>query len=179
MTVRQQKGQLRIGDVILINYREEINLAELQERRYDNALAAMHDQMAALKAQEMKKLRNLAQPDFVYKGMLYTDGVTDQGIKIIPQVNELSQNGSNCFKQCLFRIEIMQDCGANKKERELLEQKAQTDQRLKKLIHDKGGEDKVSQATLIEIKKELELLDKDLAEVQLAKAKQEENNSYN
>ncbi len=50
MKIRQQKGQLRIGDVILINYREEINLAELQERRYDNALAAMHDQMAALKA---------------------------------------------------------------------------------------------------------------------------------
>jgi hypothetical protein len=61
----------------------------------------------------MRKLRSLAQPDFTYKGVLYTDGVTDQGIKVIPQVNELSQNGANCFKQCLFRIEIKQDCSAN------------------------------------------------------------------
>ena len=51
--------------------------------------------------------------------------------------------------------------------------------RLEKLIQEKGGEEKVSQSTLIEIKKELELLDKELAKVGLLKKNQEENNKYN
>lgn len=38
MKIRQKKGQLRVGDVILIAYREEINFADLQEQNYNNAL---------------------------------------------------------------------------------------------------------------------------------------------
>lgn len=121
MKIRQKKGQLRVGDVILLAYREEINLTELHEQRYNNALQSAPENVSLARQQEMRKLRNLAQPDFIYKGVLYTDGVTDQGIKVIPQVNELSQNGTNCFKQCLFRIEIKQDCSANQKQRELIE----------------------------------------------------------
>ena len=52
-------------------------------------------------------------------------------------------------------------------------------QRLEKLIQEKGGEEKVSQSTLLEIKKELEVLDQDLAKVAVLKANQEENNKYN
>jgi hypothetical protein len=41
MKIRQKKGQLRIGDVILISHKEEINEAELREQRYNNALQSM------------------------------------------------------------------------------------------------------------------------------------------
>ena len=80
MKIRQKKGQLRIGDVILLSYREEINRQDLQEQRYNNALQSMQDNVSLVRQQEMRKMRNLAPPDFIYKGVLYTDGVTDQGI---------------------------------------------------------------------------------------------------
>ena len=84
MKIRQKKGQLRVGDVILLAYREEINFADLREQNYNAALQSMQENMSLARQQEARRLRSLAQPDFVYKGVLYTDGVTDQGIKVIP-----------------------------------------------------------------------------------------------
>tara|TARA_B110000285_G_C14761179_1_gene439629 strand:- start:153 stop:407 length:255 start_codon:yes stop_codon:yes gene_type:complete len=54
-------------------------------------------------------------PDDVYKGLLYSDGVTDRGFKIISKFNSAAQNAKNMFKQCLFRIEIQQDSSIIKK----------------------------------------------------------------
>lgn len=37
----------------------------------------MQENATLARQQEARRLRSLAQPDFVYKGVLYTDGVTD------------------------------------------------------------------------------------------------------
>jgi len=37
-------------------------------------------------------------PDDVYKGLLYSDGVTDRGFKIISKFNSAAQNAKNMFK---------------------------------------------------------------------------------
>ena len=68
-----------------------------------------------------QKFRSLVEPDQKYKGLLYSDGVTDQGVKVMPINTGLVQNACNLYKQCLFRIEIKQDCEINNRVRELLE----------------------------------------------------------
>jgi hypothetical protein len=55
------------------------------------------------------------EPDYRYKGLLYSDGVTDKGMKMIPQTAYNSQSASTLFKQCLFRLEVVQDCEVNKR----------------------------------------------------------------
>jgi hypothetical protein len=44
--------------------------------------------------------------DGIYRGLIYSDGVTDQGLKIVPNYGGGTQNALSMFKQCLFRIEI-------------------------------------------------------------------------
>lgn len=68
-----------------------------------------------------QRFRNLTEPDYKYKGLLFSDGVTDIGVKVMPQNNETAHNAANLFKQCLFRIEIKQDCQINNHVRELEE----------------------------------------------------------
>lgn len=53
--------------------------------------------------------------------MVYSDGIIDANIKVIPQVTESNANASNMFKQCLFMIEVEQECDANEKAAKLLE----------------------------------------------------------
>ena len=38
---------------------------------------------------------------------------------MIPQIDRTAHNASNLYKQCLFRLEVKQDCQVNHKEREL------------------------------------------------------------
>jgi hypothetical protein len=47
------------------------------------------------------------------------------------------------FKQCLFRIEVQQSCEVNKRRKNLISQKLEQSQKLKRIIKDKGGENKV------------------------------------
>ena len=91
-----------------------------------------------------KQVRHLEQPDFIYKGFLYSDGITDQGVKVIPKNNNLAQNADSKFKQCLFRIEIKQSCDVNKRARELAKEKLRTEDELRKLVNEFGGEDNVN-----------------------------------
>lgn len=55
--------------------------------------------------------------------MVFTDGIIDSNIQIIPQITESHANASNMFKQCLFMIEIEQECEINKKASKLNQQK--------------------------------------------------------
>jgi hypothetical protein len=66
-----------------------------------------------------KQTRSLEEPDFKYRGLLFSDGVTDQGIKVLPKRNDKTSNASSLFKQCLFRIEIKQGCDINIKGHQL------------------------------------------------------------
>ena len=56
------------------------------------------------------------------------------------------------FKQCLFRIEVQQDCEVNKRRKNLLGQKTELENKLKQIIKDKGGENNVKPEMILQIK---------------------------
>ena len=89
---------------------------------------------------KQKQPRILESPDFKYKGLLYSDGITDKNIKILPATNDTSQNASNMFKQCIFKIEIQQDCEVNIRLNILNEKKDSLENQLKQLIFESNGE---------------------------------------
>lgn len=64
MHKRQKNGQLRFGDVICLGYHEDVYLND-------------GSGLAGVPGVELS-------PDYKYKGLLYSDGVTDKGIKMIP-----------------------------------------------------------------------------------------------
>ena len=88
-----------------------------------------------------KKIRSLEKPDFIYKGVVHADGVTAQGIKVLPKQNEYAYNASNLFNQCLFRVEIKQKCEVNKRHLLLASKKLAIEKLLRKQIKDAGGEE--------------------------------------
>ena len=105
---------MRIGDIICINYIDEIHILDIKTKQKQDADDKSLSKKRFLAPENIKKteqqFRNLTEPDYKYKGLLFSDGVTDIGIKVMPQNNSSSQNAANLFKQCLFRIEIKQDC---------------------------------------------------------------------
>ena len=153
MHKRQKNGQLRFGDVICLTYTQDI-FNDPDETKTNN----LHKALSKSKVTSNKTKRNLDEPDYVYKGILYSDGVTDRGIKIIPQKSNAVQNASNLFKQCLFRVEVMQNCDVNKREKNLQAQKHEFENKLKKMIKDKGGENNIRPEIVMQIKKDIELV---------------------
>lgn len=121
---------------------------------------------------------NLEHPDYTYKGILYSDGVTDQGIKVIPHSNDSLQSACNLFKMCLFRIEVQQNCMFNMRARKLLQLKEETEQRLKKMVSEQGSEMASNFEQQAQMKKEIERIVKDLEENKKRKKIQDENNRY-
>mmetsp|Transcript_30173 Transcript_30173/g.46101 ORF Transcript_30173/g.46101 Transcript_30173/m.46101 type:complete len:289 (-) Transcript_30173:1943-2809(-) len=178
MHKRQKHGQLRIGDVILLMFHEDIHLAELNEERYANAVQSLQENLGNQQKPLAKKLRTLDKPDFRYKGVMFSNGITNQGINVIPQNNHLSHNASNLYKQCLFRVEIKQDCEVNKKQIELEQQKVDLDNKLKKMIQDSGGEDQMNQSKLQDIKRSIQTIEIDITENARKRQIQDENNKY-
>jgi hypothetical protein len=144
MRKRQRHGQLRVGDVICLSYQEEVRYSDLEQERRQKALDASEAiDLEQAGKKKTKTLRSLAAPDFHYKGLLYSDGVTDQGVKVIAQHNDMSNNATNLFKQCLFRIEIKQNCEINNKVKELrvlrAEMKETLDLATNKTVDKKSG----------------------------------------
>lgn len=109
-----------------------------------------------------KSKRVLDDPDFKYKGLLYSDGVTDIGIKVLPKRNEMTNNASSLFKQCLFRLEIKQGCDINTKGHELRAELGEVKIKLFKIIEESGGEDNVNQKVLQDLKNEIDTLEKQI-----------------
>ena len=168
---RQKHGQLRFGDVILLAFTEEVsredNLAKLEITDAGEA--------PELKSPPKKPHRNLKEPDHIYRGFLYSDGVTDQGIKVIPYNTSQSQNAANLFKQCLFRIEIQQNCHVNKRAIKLIQQRNEAEERLRKLISEGNSQ---SDQQMDALKRELEIITRDIEENNKKKQIQDENNIY-
>lgn len=91
MRKRQRHGQLRIGDVVCLTYQEDVRHSDIEQERKARALeAAAAIDLSKAGRSTGKKIRSLATPDFQYKGLLYSDGVTDQGVKVIAQHNGLT-----------------------------------------------------------------------------------------
>lgn len=65
------------------------------------------------------------------------------------------------FRQCLFRVEIQQNCELNSREIKLQQQKKDAEERLKKIIA-KQGVDGLSFELQASMKKEIELIAKEL-----------------
>ena len=82
------------------------------------------------------------------------------------------------FKQCLFRIEVMQDCEVNKRRKNLITQKLEQENKLKRIIKDKGGESNVPPEMIEQIKKDIEKIDDEILENESQQAIEEENNRY-
>ena len=100
------------------------------------------------------------------------------GIKVLPKRNEMTNNASSLFKQCLFRIEIKQGCDINIKGHELREKLAEIKLTLEKTIEENGGEDNVNQKILQDLKAEIDRIDKEIDQNDMRKIEQDENNRY-
>jgi hypothetical protein len=93
-------------------------------------------------------------------------------------------NATNLFKQCLFRIEIRQNCEVNNRVRELealrAEVKDTLDQATNKTQGGKGAADNsnVNQKLLQDLKEELRAMDEDIARTVESKRGQDDNNRY-
>ena len=98
---------------------------------------------------------------------------------MIPQTAYNSQSASTLFKQCLFRLEVVQDCEVNKRAFNLNALKADLEIQLKKMIKDAKGEANVPQPKLDAIKKEIETNLDDISKNEERRIIQEENNAYN
>ena len=159
MHKRQKNGQLRIGDIICLSFLEEIHNEQLKLEQFSLAYNSMAKNAYEFKKKE-KPQRVLDDPDFKYKGLLYSDGVTDIGVKVLPKRNEMTNNASSMFKQCLFRIEIKQGCDINTKGHELRAELTELKIRLYKIIEESGGEDNVNQKVLQDLKNDIDNLEK-------------------
>jgi hypothetical protein len=181
---RQKSGQLRYGDVIALTYQEDVHWQALKDQYDEEAI----DAMIELNAQEGKGIgqadqkierkKILDEPDFVYRGMLYSDGITDSNLKVIPSQTEGSMSASNMFKQCLFMVEIQQECEVNKKANKLTQKKVDVEHRLQKMIADQGGEGNIDFQQLKTVKDELDKVLDEIEENKTKKAVQDENNVY-
>ena len=97
---------------------------------------------------------------------------------MIPKTSAQIQNACNMFKQCLFRIEVQQECEVNKRRKNLVGQKVEQEMKLKKIIKDKGGENNVKPEMILQIKKDLEKIDDEIAENESQQKVEKENNTY-
>lgn len=137
--LRQKAGQLRFGDVIALTYIEDIHTQALKLKYEEEAANSIIDNNAANQAQSQSDLnksakvsRLLGKPDYTYRGMVFSDGIIDSNMKVVPLQTEESQNATNMFRQCLFMVEIEQECAVNKKATKLLRQKADIEARRSK-----------------------------------------------
>lgn len=109
--------------------------------------------------------------------MVFTDGIIESNIKVIPQVTESHANASNMFKQCLFMIEIQQECSINKKEIRLHQQKSEIESRRNKMLQ--AGENKsIDHEQLRKINIELKQILEQIEENETLKESQKESNNY-
>ena len=61
--------------------------------------------------EQTKLQRLIVKPLYSYKGMIYSDGILDKDLKIIPKQSEENTINAKCqFKKCLFRVEIFDNC---------------------------------------------------------------------
>ena len=58
-----------------------------------------------------KLTKVIADPEYIYKGMVFSDGILDRTLKVIP-LNPVSDtfNATCQFQRCLFRIEVFDKC---------------------------------------------------------------------
>jgi len=59
----------------------------------------------------LKLTKLMEQPAYTYKGVVYTDGIKEQSLSIIPKTTSDSTLNAKCqFKKCLFKVEMQAEC---------------------------------------------------------------------
>lgn len=108
------------GDTIMLYYTRKMYSSDFQEQvgaaedkwEGESLDEARQDLMDDEGRKERVKLQKLIEkPEHVYKGMVYSDGILDKSLKIIPKESEDDTLNAKCqFKKCLFRVEIFDNC---------------------------------------------------------------------
>ena len=59
----------------------------------------------------MKLMKLIDKPQYTYEGMVYSDGILDHTVRVIPKLSYSNTFSAKCqFKKCLFRVEIFDKC---------------------------------------------------------------------
>ena len=99
--------------------------------------------------------RELKAPDFVYKGLFSSDGVVENGVKILPKINNLSANATNLFKRSLFAIETQQQCDINTKLIEIKGKRESLEEKYRTIVQEAGGEEHGNQPLIIKMREDM------------------------
>ena len=123
----------------MLQFKKPVIQQEINEDRYNKAITkitlekgheeggeATQKKVFSVLSSQLQK-RTLDDPDYVYKGIFYSDGVVQSGVQVVPKINEITANATNLFKKCLFRVEIKQVCDLNQKLMDLVETRDKID----------------------------------------------------
>ena len=87
-----------IGDIILLNFKQDIATLELAAQRYQKAIDTLKFNPKKGENIHLKKPRELQMPDFIFKSYFHSNGISDLGFKVIPQINADNRNAASLFK---------------------------------------------------------------------------------
>ena len=95
------------GDAILLNYTQKVFTEDISKQKtledpeFQEGGSADEDGKVA--EEEIKGQRNdekltrvIADPQYVYKGMVYSDGILDQHLKVIPKNPQADTFNAKC-----------------------------------------------------------------------------------
>lgn len=72
----------------------------------------------------------------------------------------------------------MQNCDVNKREKNLQAQRIEFENKLKKMIKDKGGENNIRPEIVLQIKEDIEMVQEELSKNKMQQHIEAENNRY-
>lgn len=72
----------------------------------------------------------------------------------------------------------MQNCDVNKREKNLQAQRIEFENKLKKMIKDKGGENNILPELVLQIKEDIEMVQEELSKNKMQQHIEAENNRY-
>lgn len=189
----ETQGFLRVGDIILLIYDEKVfdELHDVGKVAAQTKEGIQHLELLEEKVAQKDNLKERItnKPDLIYKGVIFTDGVTNKHFSVMPRQNTAHIFGQESaftqFKKCLFRIEVAQECKYNIIKHTLLEQLEELEKQKASLNEEKAlagkGSTRRGNKDLEEIDKlyqDLEDLEKDIAENEKRLSEEVKNNAY-
>ena len=112
---------LKFGDLIFLNYTQKVFEDDIEAERirededFYEGNTIDEEQQQILDDEERKRNRKLKKlidkPRYVYKGVVFSDGILDKDVFLVPEQSFSNTQNAKCqFKKCLFRIDIFDKC---------------------------------------------------------------------
>ena len=109
------------GDTIMLNFTKKVFRSDIADQTNPDRQSAWDGESIDEKEQllmddqdrkENIKLQKLIEsPAYVYKGMVYSDGILEKSLNVIPKDSLDDTKNAKCqFMKCLFRVEIFDNC---------------------------------------------------------------------